>query len=555
MLDGFVPWPDEFVNLYRAKGYWEDLTLAQQFDRWVQQYGDRPAIVQDGREITYRQMDRYSTNLAYHLARLGLSTYDRVIFQLFNSPELVCLFYACQKVGAIPICSLPTHRWHEIAHFAGIAGAKAHAIPKGKVKDFDFEEFADEIGRSFPHVEIVLTMGTPEMPGHHSLDALMQDNVDPEVARASLDVFRPDPLEPAVFQLSGGTTDVPKIVPRTHNDYYYNARCEAIAQNFDQDTRCVVPMPLTHNMPMVCGVIPTHIVGGLLVLPTGTTTDAVMDSMCRYRANNLLTVPVIMHRMLETTDKQRKQYDLSSFRWLWWGGNPVEPDKQLQFREVFGCDTNQVFGMAEGMISWTRVNDPLEVKLHTQGRPVSEGDEVIIADVNTGDPLPDGMTGELWVRGPYTIRGYYKAVERNREAFTPDGYYRTGDLMKRDESGNLVFMGRVKDCISRGVEKINAEEVEKHILTFPKVRAVAVVAMPDKIMGERACAFVVPETDAIFSLAELTDFLINHCRIAKFKVPERLEFAEELPISKVGKYEKKTLRERIAQILREEGEL
>ncbi|MDQ7784402.1 MAG: AMP-binding protein [Desulfomonilaceae bacterium] len=555
MLEGFVPWPDDFVKLYKRKGYWEDLALAEHFDRWVQQHADRPAIVHDGREITYRDMGRYSTNLAYQLLRLGLGTYDRVIFQLFNSPELVCLFYACQKVGAIPICSLPTHRLHEISHFAGTVGARAHAVPSGKVKDFDFELFADEVGRAFPHVEIVLTVGKPERENHHSINELMHTDVDPDKASAVLAKCRPDPMEPAVFQLSGGTTDVPKIVPRTHNDYYYNAKCEAIAQSFGPETRCIVPMPLTHNMPMVCGVLPTHIVGGLLVLPSGSSGVAVMEAIDRYKANTLLTVPVIMHRMLEVPEDKRRQYDLSSFRRLWWGGNPVEPKTQLQFREVFSCDTNQVFGMAEGMIAWTRVDDPLETKLHTQGRPVSEADEIIIADVNTGHPLPYGETGELWVRGPYTIRGYYKAPERNREAFTEDGYYRTGDLMKRDEAGNLVFMGRVKDCISRGVEKINAEEVEKHILRHPKVRAVAVVAMPDKIMGERACAFVVPANGATLTLDELSEFLLNECRIAKFKIPERIELTDDLPISKVGKYEKKTLRERIAQILKDEASL
>lgn len=553
MLEGFVPWPDEFVNLYKEKGYWEDLTLAEHFDQWVERYGDRPAIAQGGIEITYRQMDEHATKLAYQLAKKGAKPYDRVIFQLFNSPELVILFYACQKIGAIPICSLPTHRWHEIAHFANVTSPRIHAIQAGTIRDFDFEEFADKIRTEYPCVEIVLSVGKPERPGHYSISELSQSPLDPSKAKAELAQYRPDPMEGAVFQLSGGTTDVPKIVVRTHNDYYYNAKCEMIAQNFSQDTRCVVPMPLTHNMPMVCGVLPTHIAGGLLVLPSGTSGEAVMEAIDRHKANTLLTVPVIMHRMLGVPEEERKKHDLSTFKWLWWGGNPVEPEKQLQFREAFGCDTNQVFGMAEGLISWTRVADPLEIKLHTQGRPVSEADEARIVDLNTGEEVPPGEVGELWARGPYTIRGYYKAEERNKEAFTPDGYYRSGDLMKKDEQGNLVFVGRVKDCISRGVEKINAEEVEGHILKFPKVKDAAIVAMPDQVMGERACAFVVPQQGETFTLEELSDFLLKERQIAKFKLPERLEFTDELPISKVGKFEKKTLRERIRKILEEEG--
>jgi non-ribosomal peptide synthetase component E (peptide arylation enzyme) len=156
------------------------------------------------------------------------------------------------------------------------------------------------------------------------------------------------------------------------------------------------------------------------------------------------------------------------------------------------------------------------------------------------------------VRGPYTLRGYYKASERNKEVFSPDGYYKTGDLIKRDRQGNITVAGRLKDCISRGAEKINAEEVESHIMKFSKVKNAAVVAMPDKVMGERVCAFVVPKPGKSFNLEELTDFLLKEEKIAKFKVPERLEFIDDLPVTKVGKFEKKSLRERIAAILEAE---
>jgi len=202
---------------------------------------------------------------------------------------------------------------------------------------------------------------------------------------------------------------------------------------------------------------------------------------------------------------------------------------------------------------YTRMSDPLEIKLRTQGRPVSEADEVRAVDVNTGDDVPVGEIGECWTRGPYTVRGYYKAKERNLEAFTPDGFYKTGDLIRKDLNGNVTIVGRVKDCISRGAEKINAEEVETHVEQFPKVKAVAVVAMPDKVMGERACAFVVPQPGETFSLEDLCTFLLKDRKIAKFKLPERLEFVEELPVTKVGKYEKKSLREKIVEMLKAEG--
>jgi len=167
-----------------------------------------------------------------------------------------------------------------------------------------------------------------------------------------------------------------------------------------------------------------------------------------------------------------------------------------------------------------------------------------------------GETGELWCRGPYTIRGYYKSSDRNKQAFTPDGYYRTGDLVRMDEYGNVIWSGRIKDCIDRGGEKVNAEEVEEHILKFEKVKEVAVVAMPDREMGERVCVFAVPKPGEVFSLEELSDFLLNERNIAKFKLPDRLELLDELPVTALGKtVDKKHLRDKIAGMLKSEGKI
>jgi 2,3-dihydroxybenzoate-AMP ligase len=553
MLEGCVPWPETFVQRYKAGGYWEDIPIGEHLSRWVDQYGPRPAIAYLGQEVTYREMDTYATRLAYHMIQSGVKTYDRVIFQLFNCPELIYLFYACMKIGAIPICSLATHRHAEIAHFAKTTDARVHAIPAGKVKDFDFEDFAEQIRKEAPNLEVVFTVDKTERSGHVSIDEVIQGEIDMDAAQKALAQYRPDPMEPAVFQLSGGTTGVPKIVPRTHNDYYYNAKCEAINKEFNQGTRCLIPAPLMHNFPLVCGLLPAHLQGGMVVLLPDTKTESLFQAIATHKVNTLTTVPVFIHRMLEAPEEQRRKHDMSSFKYLFWGGNPVDPVIQLKFRDVFDCESNQVYGMAEGLICWTRMSDPLEIKLHTQGRPDSEADEVKAADINTGEEVPIGEIGECWVRGPYTIRGYYKAEEHNNVAFTPDGFYKTGDLIRKDREGNITIVGRIKDCISRGAEKINAEEVEIHIVQFPKVRNAALVAMPDKVMGERACVFVVPVPGETFTLDELNGFLLNKRKIAKFKLPERLEFIDELPVTKVGKFEKKSLREKIAVILQTEG--
>ncbi|MFH1091550.1 MAG: AMP-binding protein [Pseudomonadota bacterium] len=233
----------------------------------------------------------------------------------------------------------------------------------------------------------------------------------------------------------------------------------------------------------------------------------------------------------------------------------ITPDALRKVMELMNCESYQLFGMAEGLCTSTRSSDPLEIKLNTQGRPVSEADEVKIIDPETLKELPVGEVGEMVCRGPYTLRGYYKAPERNQDAFILDGFYRTGDLMKTDQLGNLTWVGRIKDCIDRGGEKVNAEEVEEHIRKFSKVKEIAVVAMPDKVMNERICAYVVPRPGQTFTLEELRNFLTTERRIAKFKAPERLEFIEALPVTGVGKLDKKVLRAKISEVLKSEGKI
>jgi non-ribosomal peptide synthetase component E (peptide arylation enzyme) len=238
----------------------------------------------------------------------------------------------------------------------------------------------------------------------------------------------------------------------------------------------------------------------------------------------------------------RTKHDLSSIRTLAVGGSRLNPEPARAALRAFGPSLVQVFGMAEGLLCATRAGDAEDVVVETQGRPVSADDEVRIVG-DDGRDVPPGEIGELICRGPYTIRGYYRAADHNRVAFTEDGFYRTGDMVRRHPSGNLVVEGRKKDLINRGGEKISAEEVENLILAHPSVLNVAIVAMPDPVMGERACAFVVPRPGATLTLPELSRFLVDERRVAKFKVPERLEVRDRLPMTAVGKISKKDLRE------------
>jgi 2,3-dihydroxybenzoate-AMP ligase len=235
---------------------------------------------------------------------------------------------------------------------------------------------------------------------------------------------------------------------------------------------------------------------------------------------------------------------LASLRVLQVGGARLADELARKVRPVLGVTLQQVFGMAEGLLNYTRLDDPEEVICTTQGRPLSPADEVRLVDELDRD-VPAGEPGSLLTRGPYTPRGYYRAAEQNARAFTADGWYRSGDICRRTAGGNLVVEGRDKDMINRGGEKVSAEEVENLVYQLQAVAAVAAVAMPDTDVGERVCVYVVPRPGQSVTLDEIAAAM-DAAGVARYKFPERLEVVPELPSTKVGKIDKKALRADIA---------
>jgi non-ribosomal peptide synthetase component E (peptide arylation enzyme) len=280
-----------------------------------------------------------------------------------------------------------------------------------------------------------------------------------------------------------------------------------------------------------------------VVLGTSTRPRDVFELIQRHRVTHIHLVPALLIRWID--DPSIGDYDLSSLRVIQSGGQRLQPEVRLRAeRALPGCFIQENFGMAEGLIMFVRSTDPPDVRRETCGRPASPDDEVYLVD-EEGHVVPDGEPGELIVRGPYTLRGYFRAPEHNARAFTPDGFYRSGDLLRKMPSGNYVVEGRVKDLINRGGEKISAEEVENLILAHPAVLDVACVPYPDPVLGERMCACLVLRRDRALTLGELVTFLLEF-EIAKFKLPERLEFFDSLPLSGFGKVSKKELAARLA---------
>lgn len=546
MLAGCTPWPEEFARRYRAEGYWQGITLGQMLDRSMSRSPDEPAVIDGGKTATYRELVERSDRLAVQFARLGLRSRDRVIFQLSNSIELIYAFFALLRVGAIPVMALPAHRRNEIGHFARHAQALAYLIPASTDR-FDYGALAGEVRRDVPSIRTIVTAG-PARPGQVALDALLSADVD-ETALAQMrrDAFD-DAGDVAVMILSGGTTGISKLIPRTHDDYVYNCTQSASIAGFDDSTVYLAALPLAHNYTLASpGVLGTLAHGGTVVIAPDPTPETAFPLIGRHRVTVVAGgVPVAVRWLAASGDER---HDLSSLRVFMNGGARLMPELRRRIEQRFGCTYVESFGTGEGLLNQTRLDDPEDIRLHSSGRPISPADEIRIIDP-VGNEVADGVVGELAVRGPYTVRGYYNAPEASASAFTVDGFYRMGDAVRRVD-GHLYVEGRFKDLINRGGEKISAEEVENHIVAHPAVANVCVVAMPDEQFGEKACAFVITRPECRLEFGELQDFLLAR-GIARFKLPERLEAVDAFPLSPAGKVLRRELRNWIAARLEAE---
>jgi 2,3-dihydroxybenzoate-AMP ligase len=546
VLEGVVPFPPEFARRYRQRGYWRDRSLADEFAPLFKRHAGRVAVIDRGASITYGEIDRTSDRLALNLLDAGLRPLDRVVVQLPNVVEFVYLYFALQKIGAIPIAALATHRYLEVSQFAQLSGAAACVTPD-RYGDFDFTNMVARVRKEAPSVKLGIVLG--EAPaGFVSLAELISR--PPKRPADDLRRIRIDPDDPAIFQLSGGTTGVPKLIPRTHNDYAYNSRIAAEVCAVSGESVLLLALPIAHNLPLACpGLQGSMFQGGKVVLSASTRPEELFRLIEQHRVTHLKVVPALLIRLIN--DPSIGNFDLSSLRVIQSGGQRMQPEVRLRTKELIPSVTVQEnFGMSEGMLFFVRLDDPEDVRLETCGRPISPDDEVRLVD-DEGREVRPGEVGELTCRGPYTLRGYFGVPEYNARQFTPDGFYRSGDLMRLHPSGNYVVEGRKKDLINRGGEKISAEEIENLILSHPSVQNIACVAMPDPNMGEKMCACVILKKGGSLTLGELVAFLMDK-EIAKFKLPERLELLPDFPVSTFGKVSKKLLVEMVTKKLERE---
>jgi non-ribosomal peptide synthetase component E (peptide arylation enzyme) len=543
--DRLVRYPDDLARRYRQAGLWGTRTIADELHAVATAYPQREAIVTlDGR-MTYHELDEKTDVLAAGLAGLGLVPGDPVLFQVTNRLGAILAWYAVLKAGLVPVCTLAAHRGHEIGEISRRTGAVAHLVEAG-MRGFDLVGFAAGQRRDHPTLRHLLVLGaTADQVGDTGGVAIesLGAGTDPKAARAVVEGIQRgiDPDDAAVFQLSGGTTGVPKVIPRLHAEYWYNAAAYAHSWGWSPDTRVAHLIPVIHNAGIVCAVHGPHSAGGCLVLGT-PDLDASLPLMARERATHVL----LGHGHFNAVAEAGFAAATASVTQVVLSGTKVPP-ALFDELEQRGLWSGQLFGMGEGLFLTTRPGAPREARATAVGSPLSPMDEIRILEPGSAAELPDGQVGELCCRGPYTVRGYFDAAAHNARAFTPDGFYRTGDLASIRAIGGQRYVsieGRIKEVINRGGEKVNAAEVELLLLRHPRVTAAAAVAMPDPRLGERTCAYLVVHGEPL-TLADIREHFVQ-LQVATFKWPERIEHLPEIPRTLVGKTDKKLLQADIA---------
>jgi 2,3-dihydroxybenzoate-AMP ligase len=520
-------WTAADAARYRALGLWTGETFGGFLRERAARFAARTAVVGPGAQRwSYAELDARADAIAAGLAALGVAPGDRVVVQMPNIAAYAELLFGLWRAGALPVFALPAHRRSELEAVAAAAEATA-IVTVRRHAGFDHAALAAELRDAVASVRHVVLA--------EELDELRVPGPPPWVDA--------DAGEVALLQLSGGTTGTPKLIPRTADDYLYSVRESAAICALSESSVFLAALPAAHNFTMSSpGILGTLHVGGTVVFAPAPNPETCFSLIARERVTITALVPPLLLAWLDA--RPASNHDLTSLEVLQVGGAKLAPEAARRVRPAFGCTLQQVFGMAEGLVNYTRLDDPEELICTTQGRPISDHDELRFVSPD-GTPVAAGEAGMLETRGPYTIRGYY--ADAAPTAFTADGFYRTGDIVRRLGSGHLVVEGRANDQINRGGEKIAPDEIEDHLLAHPQIHDAALVAIPDDRLGELTCAVLVARGTPPTSAA-VRRFLRER-GLAAFKLPDRVETVDAFPETGVGKVSRRELRAAVAATL------
>jgi 2,3-dihydroxybenzoate-AMP ligase/mycobactin salicyl-AMP ligase len=549
LLAGAPPYREDDAEDYLRRRWWSGLALGDILDRAADIHPNKEAFVDRWNRLTYAQAREQADRLAIGLMDLGIRPLDRVMIQLPNWTEFVTVYFACQKIGAITVMLIDRYRQHEVQRLAEISEAVAWVVPPQYGKT-DFIPIVDDVRAICPAIRNVITVrGEVDRPGFVSMERLIAENERTPENLARLAERAPDARQVAHMGPTGGTTGEPKLVPRTHNSIGCNVEyCSKAWEQHCEDVNLIVGS-IAHDLSFGKGFIGNVITMGKLFMLDSTDAQTICEIIEREGVTSVIWVPTLAQRLLQYEDLDK--FDLSSLKKMHSAGGAAFPEL---VRDVFGrlnMRFHNGYGATEGMTTITTAEDDIETVCGTVGRPTCPGDSYKVVDLD-GNTLPPNTQGELVLKGPSVFAGYYKNPEENAKVFDGDGFFRTGDLAVIDEAGYIRLTGRVKEMINRGGESISATVIEGLINKHPDVAIVAVLPMPDPLMGERICAYIQPVAGCTLTFEMIITFLRGE-KASVQQLPERIEFVEAMPYTAAQKLNKAALKEDIARKLKAEA--
>ncbi|MFB4163906.1 AMP-binding protein [Alteribacillus sp. JSM 102045] len=528
---------------YFTKGFWKNQNIYSYLQKAAEKVPTKIAAVDSFQKLTYEQLNGYVKQLAGSFKNVGIQKGDVVSFQLPNWMEAIIVHQALSKIGAISNPIIPLYREKELTYILNQSKTKLMIIPYS-FRNFNYLKMLQQLIRSreLEHLEtLVLIDKYNEEP---ELDSSFEIEFNPFLERGAVDnkVEKVNEKNINLLLYTSGTTSDPKGVLHSHNTLIHenNTIVELYRLN-NQDT-IFMPSPVTHITGFLYGLELAFMIEGKVVLQDiwdpVKAIKLLADEQCTWTVG---ATPFLKGIVQSINEEQRQQLKLKAFAC---GGADVPPELVREAAEKLKCCVTRVYGSSEyPTFSACSYEDPIDKAAHTDGK-LFKGSKGRIVNERK-EEVPFGEIGELAVQGPEMFLGYLQD-KNNKEAFTEEGYFLTGDLAMIDSEGYIEIKGRKKDIIIRGGENISVKEIEDILFTHENIQNVVIVAMPDKEMGEKACAFVVLKEGVQFDFKEMTDFL-KKTGVAKQKLPERLEIIEKMPMTASGKIQKFVLRERISQ--------
>ncbi len=540
-LEGFIPYKQADVDTYRHQGSWSELSFGDALDQAAEKYPHQLAVIHQDDRLTYGQLKNLADKFALALMDLSLAPTERVLLQLPNWHEFAVAYFGVQKAGAIDTLLIDRYRPYEIGHIARLSGATSWIVPE-KYHKTDYLPIIREVLAENPGLKnVILVRGQSDSP-YLNFEKLLNAAQLTDENLQRLHHRSPNPMQVSHMGPTGGTTGLPKIVPRTHNDLICGSIHAAKAWDMDVDDRCLIAGPVGHDLCFSKGFLASMLTGGTTVFVDTINFDHICATIQQEKITTIVWVPTLARRLVNFERLDR--YDLSSLERMHCGGGVSQPDMIHDVIQKLGCRYHNGYGATEGMTTLTRSNDSLATILNSVGKPTCPHDTYRVVDF-TGQPVPVDTPGELQIKGPGVFTGYFNNPAENRKVFTPDGFFKTGDMAKIDAEGYVRLTGRIKDMINRGGESISATEIENLIIVHPQIEFVAVVPMPDRDLGERICAYVQPLPGAELDFQAVITFLKSR-KVSVLQLPERIEIVKEIPTTKAGKLDKQALKKDIA---------